>query len=569
MIGFSAYLLGNRGWPVIWVVLLVVSVFAQLAISKNSGASGHKADRLTILTRAGLSLFDTFMYSAAAACISQVDTSLAGGFSILIVMLTMLYVLMHFYMQPGLVLVLSTPCFLSLVYCLAGHEFQRSFLVHPWQASIPILGALFAAFFFTAARRHLARARRALVSTRSEALKRAAEAQAASQSKTEFLATMGHEIRTPLNGVLGIAQMMSHGELSDEQRSHLSIIRESGETLLLILNDLLDVSKIEAGKLELESTTFSMLTLMRGVHATFSAAASAKDIDFKLDVDAEAAGLYRGDEARLRQILYNLVSNAVKFTHVGEVCVKVGYADGRLQLSVRDTGIGIAPDRQHTLFEKFVQADASTTRRYGGTGLGLSIVHQLVTLMGGALEVQSVQGMGSTFTASIPIARIGDEAIGAPAASTEYDERPAVSDADVRILVAEDNPTNQLVIKMMLGHAGIEAHIVENGKEAVAAWQAHHWDIILMDVQMPEMDGLDATREIRRRERLAQRPRVPILALTANAMTHQAAEYAAIGMDGLVAKPINANLLFQALQSLLDGETEAADADADASVVGF
>ncbi len=520
------------------------------------------------MTRAGLSLFDTALYALSAALISQVNTSLAGGFSILIVMLTMLYVLMHFYMQPRLVLLLNAPCFISLVYCLAGHEVWNSLLAHPWQISIPILGAVFATFFFIEARHHLARARRSLVSTRSEALNRAAEAQAASQSKTEFLATMGHEIRTPLNGVLGIAQMMSHGELSKEQKSHLSIIRESGETLLLILNDLLDVSKIEAGKLELESTTFSMLKLTRGVHATFSAAATAKDIDFKLNVAPTAVGLYLGDEARLRQILYNLVANAVKFTHVGEVCVHVGYADGQLQLSVRDTGIGIPLDRQHTLFEKFVQADASTTRRYGGTGLGLSIVHQLVMLMGGAIDVQSAEGAGSTFTVSIPMVRSGDEAIAAPVVSIEPCESAAVSDSDVRILVAEDNPTNQLVIKMMLGHAGIEPHIVGNGKEAIAAWQAHPWDVILMDVQMPEMDGLDATREIRRRERLAARPRVPILALTANAMTHQAAEYAAIGMDGLVPKPIDATLLFETLQSVLDGEDDPATDEAALASAG-
>ena len=376
-------------------------------------------------------------------------------------------------------------------------------------------------------------------------------AEAANVAKSVFLATMSHEIRTPLNGVLGMAQAMAADALSDAQRDRLDVIRESGESLLAILNDLLDFSKIEAGKLEIESIAFDMAEICRGAHAAFSALAGKKGLDFTLDIDA-ASGVYLGDPTRVRQVLYNLISNALKFTAEGGVHVAGAYDDGHLRLTVSDTGIGMTEETMAGLFSKFTQADASTSRHFGGTGLGLAICRELATLMGGAIAVESEVGKGTTFRFELPIERVGDAMV--------MEERPETASASatpLRVLAAEDNSVNQLVLKTLLQQIGVEPTIVENGQLAVEAWESGHWDVILMDVQMPVMDGPTAVRLIREREAATGKRRTPIVALTANAMSHQVAEYREAGMDDHLAKPIEAARLFEVLGSVLD----AAEAD--------
>jgi len=380
-------------------------------------------------------------------------------------------------------------------------------------------------------------------------------AEAANRAKSTFLATMSHEIRTPLNGVLGMAQAMAADDLTALQRGRLDVIRQSGETLLAILNDVLDLSKIEAGKLELEAGEFDIGDLARGAHAAFGAVAERKGLAFALTVEPEARGLYSGDATRVRQILYNLVSNALKFTESGEVAVNVSRRGGELILTVSDTGIGIPADRLASLFQKFEQADASTTRRYGGTGLGLAICRELAQLMGGTIEARSPPGQGTTFVAVLPLTWLSEPSAATCAAA---DAPSGSSDQLValRVLAAEDNEVNRLVLRTLLGQVGVEPLIVETGLQAVEAWARESWDVILMDVQMPEMDGPTATGVIRAREIAEGRPRTPIIALTANAMSHQVAEYRACGMDGFVAKPIEAARLFAALQQALE-EAEA------------
>ena len=380
-------------------------------------------------------------------------------------------------------------------------------------------------------------------------------AEAANRAKSAFLATMSHEIRTPLNGVLGMAQAMAADGLTDQQRGRLDVIRQSGETLLAILNDVLDLSKIEAGKLELETGEFDIGDLARGAHAAFGAVAERKGLAFALSVEPDARGLYAGDAIRVRQILYNLVSNALKFTETGEVAVSVARIGGELRLTVSDTGIGIPPERLASLFQKFEQADASTTRRYGGTGLGLSICRELAQLMGGRIEARSQPGARATFVAVLPLAWIG-ETTRPSRADTGVPIGAAGELVALRVLAAEDNEVNRLVLRTLLGQVGVEPLIVETGLQAVEAWAREPWDVILMDVQMPEMDGPTAPGVIRAREAAEGRPRPPIVALTANAMSHQVAEYRACGMDGFVAKPIEAARLFAALQQVLD-EAEA------------
>jgi PAS domain S-box-containing protein len=384
------------------------------------------------------------------------------------------------------------------------------------------------------------------------------DAEAANRAKSTFLATMSHEIRTPLNGVLGMAQAMALDVLVPAQRERLEVIRRSGETLLAILNDVLDLSKIEAGKLELEITEFDIEELARGVRDVFAPMAQAKGCAFVLAIEPAASGVYGGDPTRVRQILYNLVSNALKFTEAGEVRVVVSTTSRGLALRVQDTGIGIAPEHMASLFQKFEQADASTTRRFGGTGLGLAICRELATLMGGSIGAESPPGEGAAFTVTLPLPRLADAAAPAPE-TTRPVVSPAPAGVDVRILAAEDNEVNQLVLKALLQHAGVEPHIVGTGLEAIDAWESQAWDVILMDVHMPQMDGPAATRVIRERERATGRARTPIIALTANAMSHQVEDYLTAGMDDFVAKPIEIARLFAALETALNPAQTPAD----------
>ena len=383
------------------------------------------------------------------------------------------------------------------------------------------------------------------------------EAEAANHAKSSFLATMSHEIRTPLNGVLGMAQAMAADpELTPTQRERLDVIHQSGESLLAILNDVLDLSKIEAGKLVLEEAEFELASLAKAVHATFQAIADAKGISFELSLDRAAQGVYIGDPVRVRQILWNLVANALKFTEKGGVKVRIGRTGDDLSLTVFDSGIGMTPSQLKSLFQKFQQADASTTRRFGGTGLGLAICRELAEMMGGGITATSAPKMGSTFTVTLPLPKIA-AAAPKPAKAAKPKPRPALDqERPIRILAAEDNTMNQLVLRTLLAQVGIEPVMVADGRQAVEAWEREPWDLILMDVQMPVMDGPTATGVIRTRERTEGRPRTPIVALTANAMSHQVSEYLQSGMDAFVAKPIEAQRLYEAVERALARESE-------------
>ena len=391
---------------------------------------------------------------------------------------------------------------------------------------------------------YVTRQRVAMQTMRDELAVARDAAEAASDAKSAFLATMSHEIRTPLNGVLGMTQAMSMDALSEAQRERLEVVRESAVALLALLNDVLDLSKIEAGKLDLEEIDFDLGEVMRGAHQAFTALANKKGLSFALDV-AGAEGVYRGDPTRVRQILYNLLSNAVKFTEQGEIRVYAELAGDGLRIAVRDTGAGIPAHKLPLLFAKFSQVDASTTRRYGGTGLGLSICRQLAGLMGGDISVESVAGKGSCFTVQLPLLRTGE----ARGPSVLEAPRQASVDRPLRVLAAEDNTVNQLVLKTLLHHVGVSPVIVADGAAALEAWQAEAWDLVLMDVQMPVMDGVAATRAIRSLELQSGRPRTTIIALSANAMAHQVASYIEAGMDGHLAKPIEIARLFEVVQT--------------------
>jgi len=407
------------------------------------------------------------------------------------------------------------------------------------------LAAMFAYVLEAAPHREAIEGALADALARARAGERAADR--ANAAKSAFLATMSHEIRTPLNGVLGMSQVMARDELSPPQRERLEVIRQSGEALTALLNNVLDLSKIEAGQMEVEAIPFALADILGPAHAAFAALANDKGLRLELEVDDSAQGVFQGDPTRLRQVVYNLLSNAVKFTDAGVITLGAKADPGGLRLWVADTGPGMTGAELRRLFVRFAQLDAATTRRHGGTGLGLAISHELCGLMGGALDATSTPGEGSTFTLTLPLVRL--EHAAGPVEPTTSVAQGAL--AGLRVLAAEDNRVNQVVLQALLAPLGVEPIMVADGAEALAAWESGEWDLVLMDVRMPVMDGLAATAAIRARERREGRRRTPIIGLSADAMDHQVDELLAAGMDSHVSKPIDVTRLYGVLEAAL------------------
>ena len=376
-------------------------------------------------------------------------------------------------------------------------------------------------------------------------------AEAASRAKSEFLANMSHEIRTPLNGVMGVAAALSRTELSGAQEEMVGLIRTSGQTLEAILSDLLDLARIESGKLDLKSEPFALNASLRAIADLFRPLAADKGLAFDLDIDPSADAWFEGDAVRLRQVTGNLLSNAIKFTTRGSVSLRAFVEDGVLALAVRDTGIGFDDDFKARMFERFEQADGSITRRFGGTGLGLAISSQLAGIMGGDLTAESEPGKGAVFILTLPMVQVAEPEAALVAAPAGFVQVRAP-----RVLLAEDHAVNRRVVQLLLEPAGVELTSVENGALAVEALAAGSFDLVLMDMQMPVMDGLTAIRTIR----AAETGRTPIWALSANALPEHVRASAEAGADGHLTKPVSAEALFEVLTRVCGEAEEAAAA---------
>jgi len=543
-------------------VALIGVMSRILVVTPLSLILAFTLDRVGPRLREGLLLAATLCALALPLILFWLSRDPLSGYSLCEIPLVMVFGAMmlrlHF---PSIILFLALGLFGSLAVLVltpgVAPSLAEVFMIQIITASVFLL---FGSYNFERMVReaYLDTLRQMLLRNKSEVAHAAAENIA--RTKSEFLSNMSHEIRTPLNGMLTMTEIMEHGTLSDEQRTRLLVVRQSGHDLLRLLSDILDVSKIEAGKLELEDIAFDAEDVLASTLASFTPLAEKQGLGLRLDVAPSAKGWRRGDPARVRQIAANFISNAIKFTAVGEVTVRlVGLepeGEEGLQIAVSDTGIGIPEDKMGRLFQKFSQVDASTTRHFGGTGLGLAICMQLATLMNGKVWATSEAGQGSTFFAELRLPLL-DVAV-APDSKTAQLAAPVQERGAraIRVLAAEDNPTNQLVLSTIMEMFGFELTIVGDGVEAVEAWRAQVFDVILMDVQMPRMDGVDATRAIREEEaqRLEAQPlarRTPIIALTANAFPHQFLEYRAAGMDLHVTKPLELGALRAALEEAL------------------
>jgi signal transduction histidine kinase/CheY-like chemotaxis protein len=547
-IGFTAWFVVPSIWPPLWFAAVLATQALDWAVFRRfRHRQDWQPDRLYVALCCAVTALGVAVYGAMSAYMWFAGGEVGRVFAMVQCAGGLLHVSLHMHHARPVLISAVAP---HATYFLGLPAFS-AIASRNWPELLIAIGCILYMSHLVVTVKQSSSTTGALKSARDAEQNARRRAEVASAAKSDFLAVISHEIRTPMNAVISAANLLRRTRLDSQQREHVTMLIDAGDVLMGLLNDVLDFSKIEAGKMELESADMVVRDRLSAIVRLWEPRALANGVRLVVRAAPDVPDVVRTDPLRVQQILFNLMSNAVKFTEDGEVSITVSWSDGRLTMAVADTGCGIAADRMAQIFNSFEQADVGTTRRYGGTGLGLSISRKLAELMGGTLSVQSIFGEGSTFVLSLPVTVVEKAAV-QPTRPVEAGESlPGRS-----ILAADDHEVNRRILQLLLEPHGCHLTLVENGAEALEAASAQRFDAILMDMQMPVMDGLEATRRIRSG---ALNGTTPVIALTANALDLHRAAWDAAGVHAFLTKPIDPGLLAATLAAACAIERPEAD----------
>jgi signal transduction histidine kinase/ActR/RegA family two-component response regulator len=541
-IGCTAWFVAPSIWPPVWFAAVLATQALDLAVfSRFRREPDWQPDRAWLILCCATTVLSVAVYAAMTAFMWFRGGEVGRLFAMVQCAGGLLHVSLHMHHARPILISAVTPHALYFF----GLPVFSAVATQNWHELLIAIGCL---LYMS----HLVVAVRQSNSTTSALRVAHSKAEVASAAKSDFLAVVSHEIRTPMNAVISAANLLRRTRLDGQQREHVSMLIDAGDVLMGLLNDVLDFSKIEAGKMELESADMIVRDRLSTVVRLWEPRARANGVRLKVRVAPNVPAAVRTDPLRVQQILFNLLSNAVKFTQDGEIVIAVGWDGAHMGVTITDTGCGIPADRLGQIFNSFEQADVGTTRRYGGTGLGLSISRKLAELMGGTLRADSVDGHGSTFTLSLPV-----QAVEGAAAEPVRPMETTGSLTGRSILAADDHEVNRRILQLLLEPHGCRLTLVENGAEALDAASGQRFDAILMDMQMPVMDGLEATRRIRAG---AVNGATPVIALTANALDVHRAAWDAAGVHAFLTKPIDPVMLATTLAQACAAERKTAEA---------
>ncbi|MDP1911856.1 ATP-binding protein [Brevundimonas sp.] len=547
-IGCTALLVVHSVWPLIWFAAVLVTQALDWAVFRRFRREPDwEPDRPYLVLCCATTVLSVTVYAAISAFMWFKGGEVGQVFAMVQCAGGLLHVSLHMHHARPLLISAVTP---HATYFF-GLPLFSAVATQNWHALLIAIACLLYMSHLVVAVRQSNSTTGALQTARDAEQSARRKAEVASAAKSDFLAVVSHEIRTPMNAVISAANLLRRTRLDGQQREHVSMLIDAGDVLMGLLNDVLDFSKIEAGKMELESADMIVRDRLSTVVRLWEPRALANGVRLKVRIAPDVPSAVRTDPLRVQQILFNLLSNAVKFTHDGEILIAASWASGRLNMAVTDTGCGIPADRLGQIFNSFEQADVGTTRRYGGTGLGLSISRKLAELMGGSLTAESTDGEGSVFTLSLPMTAIEGEAV-QPVRPVET----SGSLAGRSILAADDHEVNRRILQLLLEPHGCRLTLVANGAEALEAASGQRFDAILMDMQMPVMDGLEATRRIRAGD---VNGATPVVALTANALDVHRAAWDAVGVHAFLTKPIDPVLLASTLAQACAAKRKTAE----------